>query len=167
MKKINNKQQTKKVETKTMLNTWLVHGPSAILELHVQSVRGQNFTRDINLIISSDLQPKMAMEQHESESCSEKTLSHREIVRNSPKSCVTRWNRESWEVCGGPGSVSSGDMKCLHADAAQPLRNHAKCRKKMSFLVISKSPHSKFMLCTALSLVSAAHTVQHNLFFWS
>ena len=67
MKKINNKQQTKKVETKIMLNTRLVHGPSAILELHVQSVRGQNFTRDINLIISSDLQPKMAMEQHKSE----------------------------------------------------------------------------------------------------
>ena len=51
MKKINN-QQTKKVETTIMLNTRLVHGPSAILELHVQSVRGQKFTRDI---ISSDL----------------------------------------------------------------------------------------------------------------
>jgi len=38
----NNKQQTKKVETKIMLNTRPVHGPSAILELHVQSVRGQN-----------------------------------------------------------------------------------------------------------------------------
>jgi len=55
MKKINNKQQTKKVETKIMLNTRLVHGPLAILELHVQSVRGQKFTRDIHLIISSDL----------------------------------------------------------------------------------------------------------------
>ena len=42
MKKINNEQQTKKVETKIMLNTWLVHGPSAILELHVQSVSGQS-----------------------------------------------------------------------------------------------------------------------------
>ena len=47
MKKINNKQQTKKVETKIMLNTRLVHGPSAILELHMQSVRGQKFTSDI------------------------------------------------------------------------------------------------------------------------
>ena len=46
MKKINNKQQ-KKVETKIMLNT---HGQSAILELHVQSVRGQKFTGDINFI---------------------------------------------------------------------------------------------------------------------
>ena len=50
MKKINNKQQTKKAETKIMLNTRPVHGPSAILELHVQSVRGQKFTRDINFI---------------------------------------------------------------------------------------------------------------------
>ena len=50
MKKINNKQQTKKVETKIMLNTRLVHGPSAILELHVRSVRGQKFTRDINFV---------------------------------------------------------------------------------------------------------------------
>jgi len=50
MKKINNKQQTNKVETKIMLNTPLVHGPSAILELYVQSVRGQKFTRDINFI---------------------------------------------------------------------------------------------------------------------
>ena len=67
------------------------------------------------------------------------------------------------------GSVPSEDMKCLHAEAAQPLRNHAKCRKiNVSFLVISKSPHSKFMLCTAMSLVSASHTVQHCLFFfWS
>ena len=50
MKKINNKQQTKKVETKIMLNIQLVHGPSAILELHVRSVRGQKFTRDINFV---------------------------------------------------------------------------------------------------------------------
>ena len=52
MKKINNKQQTKKVETKIMLNTRLVHGPSAILELHVQSVRGQS---SLMTLISSDL----------------------------------------------------------------------------------------------------------------
>ena len=52
-----------------MLNTRLVHGPSAILELHVQSVRGQKFTRDINFIrpLTQDGQPKMAMAQHESE----------------------------------------------------------------------------------------------------
>jgi len=49
MKKINNKQQTKKLR-QIMLNTRLVHGPLAILELHVQSVRGQKFTRDINFI---------------------------------------------------------------------------------------------------------------------
>ena len=45
---INNRQ--KKVETRVMLNTQLVHGLSAILELHVQPVRGQKFTRDINFI---------------------------------------------------------------------------------------------------------------------
>ena len=60
MKKINNKQQTKKAETKIMLNTRLVHRPSAILELHVQSVRGQKFT--LVTLISSDL----AMAQQES-----------------------------------------------------------------------------------------------------
>ena len=52
MKKINNKQQTKKVETKIMLNTRLVHGPSAILELHVQS---SGVKSSLVTLISSDL----------------------------------------------------------------------------------------------------------------
>ena len=71
-----------------MLNTRLVHGPSAILELHVQSVKGQKLTRDINFIRPLTQDGDGTARVRNILSCSEKT-SHREIVRNSPKSCVT------------------------------------------------------------------------------
>ena len=54
MKKINTKQQTKKVETKILLNTRLVHGPSAILELHVQCSQS-GVKSSLVTLMSSDL----------------------------------------------------------------------------------------------------------------
>ena len=51
MKKMNNKQQTKKLRqnyAEYIAGTGT--RTSAILELHVQSVRGQKFTLDINFI---------------------------------------------------------------------------------------------------------------------
>ena len=49
MKKINNKQQTKKLRQNYAEYTAGTR-TSAILELHVRSVRGEKFTHDINFI---------------------------------------------------------------------------------------------------------------------